>query len=314
MPNNYKDKNAMEDTRKHKRSVRRRVKKETPTGRKTSPDEQAEIDALLAKKEAKWRRQNTPERRARRKRRNRILLALLAIIIAVCAFLYIKIHPLYVEAQSQMYDILSEMNYGTFKRASNTTVYDKDGNLIGKVGYENYEYVDISKISEYIQKGYIDVEDQRFETHHGVDWIGTLRAALMYIKNRGRITQGGSTITQQLARHMYFEQDKDFARKLAEMFVAIDIEKEYDKNEILEMYVNIIYFGSGYTGIYDASMGYFNKKPAQLNDYESTMLAGIPQAPSVYSLDANPELAEQRRQQVITCMIENDYIEEGEIE
>ena len=174
-------------------------------------------------------------------------------------------------------------------------------------------YVSYSQLTETYTDAVIAVEDCRFLYHKGVDPISMVRAIVGNIKSGG-LYQGGSTITQQLARHMYFEQDKDFARKLAEMFVAIDIEKEYDKNEIREMYVNIIYFGSGYTGIYDASMGYFSKKPAQLNDYESTMLAGIPQAPSVYSLDANPELAEQRRQQVITCMIENDYIEEGEIE
>ena len=97
------------------------------------------------------------------------------------------------------------------------------------------------------------------------------------------------------------------------MFIALEIEKEYDKDEIFELYANVIYFGSGYYGIYDASQGYFDKSPIMLNDYECTMLAGIPQAPSVYSLDENPDLAEQRRQQVIACMINEEYIEAGEI-
>ena len=95
--------------------------------------------------------------------------------------------------------------------------------------------------------------------------------------------------------------------------LALEIEKEYDKDEIFELYVNVIYFGSGYYNIYDASQGYFDKPPVMLNDYECTMLAGIPQAPSVYSLDENPDLAEERRQQVVTCMIEEGYIEAGDI-
>lgn len=312
MPNNYKDKNAMEDTRKHKRSVRRRVKKETPTGRKTSPDEQAEIDALLAKKEAKWRRQNTPERRARRKRRNRILLALLAIIIAVCAFLYIKIHPLYVEAQSQMYDILSEMNYGTFKRASNTTVYDKDGNLIGKVGYENYEYVDISKISEYIQKGYIDVEDQRFETHHGVDWIGTLRAALMYIKNRGRITQGGSTITQQVVKNNVLTQQKTFSRKVLEIMLALEIEKKFNKAEIMEFYCNSNYYGNGCYGVQGAAKYYFGKDAKSVDIAEAAMLVGISNRPSAYDPVAHYDACMKKKNSVLKKMYDAGTITKDE--
>ncbi|MFR0903577.1 MAG: transglycosylase domain-containing protein, partial [Anaerovoracaceae bacterium] len=125
--------------------------------------------------------------------------------------------------------------------------------------------------------------------------------------------QGGSTITQQLARNMYFEQNKKLTRKVAEVLVAFEIEKEYDKDEILELYVNTIYFGSGYYNIYDASLGYFGKTPSQLSDYEATMLAGIPNAPSVYDLNVNPDLAEQRRQQVVDCMVDEGYIEEGEI-
>ena len=92
------------------------------------------------------------------------------------------------------------------------------------------------------------------------------------------------------------------------------IEDIYDKDKIFELYVNTIYFGSGYYSVYDASMGYFGKAPSQMNDYECTMLAGIPNAPSVYSPDVNPTLAEQRRQQVLTCMAEAGYIEPGEIE
>lgn len=174
-------------------------------------------------------------------------------------------------------------------------------------------YTPYSQLPETYVDAVIAAEDKRFRTHKGYDIMSIGRAIWNNI-SAGELREGGSTITQQLARNMYFEQDKKISRKLAEIFVARDIEKLYDKDEILELYVNSIYFGSGYYNIYDAAMGYYGKKPSQLTDYEATMLAGVPNAPSAYSPDVNPELAEQRRQQVIVCMIEEGYIEEGEIQ
>ena len=174
-------------------------------------------------------------------------------------------------------------------------------------------YTPYSQLPKTYVEAVIAAEDKRFETHKGYDLLSVGRAVWNNIKS-GNLQEGGSTITQQLARNMYFEQDKKISRKLAEIFVAREIEKLYDKDEIFELYVNSIYFGSGYYNIYDASMGYFGKKPSQLSDYEATMLAGIPNAPSVYSPDVNPDLAEQRRQQVISCMVDEGYIEAGEIQ
>ena len=173
-------------------------------------------------------------------------------------------------------------------------------------------YTEYGELSDTYINAVIAGEDRRFRKHGGFDIISTGRALLHNIK-AGELEQGGSTITQQLARNMYFEQNKKLTRKVAEVLVAFEIEKEYDKDEILELYVNTIYFGSGYYNIYDASLGYFGKTPSQLSDYEATMLAGIPNAPSVYDLNVNPDLAEQRRQQVVDCMVDEGYIEEGEI-
>lgn len=111
---------------------------------------------------------------------------------------------------------------------------------------------------------------------------------------------------------MYFTQEKSFIRKIAEMFMAFRLESSYTKDEILELYVNSIYFGDGYYCVRDASQGYFGKDPIDMTDYESTLLAGIPNAPSVYSLTANPDLAEQRQQYVIQQMVKYGYISEGE--
>ena len=157
------------------------------------------------------------------------------------------------------------------------------------------------------------VEDRNFYKHHGISLRATGRALIRNFQE-GRLVEGGSTITQQLAKFWYFNMEKHYDRKVAELLLAFQLEKNYEKEEILEFYLNSIYFGSGYYTVYDASEGYFGKVPADMNAYESTMLAGIPNAPSVYSPDVNPDLAEQRRQQVIHCMELFGYIEKGEIE
>ncbi|MDD7601109.1 MAG: transglycosylase domain-containing protein [Firmicutes bacterium] len=157
------------------------------------------------------------------------------------------------------------------------------------------------------------VEDRSFYHHHGFSFRATGRAVIRNFQE-GELAEGGSTITQQLAKIWYFDLNKKFDRKVAELLMAFHIEKDYEKKEILEFYLNSIYFGSGYYNVYDASMGYFGKVPSEMNDYEATMLAGIPNAPSVYSPDVNPDLAEQRRQQVIQCMEQYGYIEKGAIQ
>lgn len=116
--------------------------------------------------------------------------------------------------------------------------------------------------------------------------------------------EGGSTISQQLMKNEYFTQEKKLERKFAEIFAAWELEREYSKKEIFELYVNTIYFGSGYYGIHDAAEGYFGKEPSELTEYEAIMLAGLPNAPSAYSPDTNPELARQRMKQVLEKMVE----------
>lgn len=154
-----------------------------------------------------------------------------------------------------------------------------------------------------ISKDYIDcvvaIEDHRFYTHKGFDILSIIRSTYINIKEKSFI-YGASTITQQVARNIYFTQEKSPIRKVAEIFVALDLEKNYSKDEILELYLNIIYFGNGYYGIYEASHGYFDKKPLDLDFYEASYLAGLPNAPSVYS--ENDELAEERRLQVVTAV------------
>lgn len=153
----------------------------------------------------------------------------------------------------------------------------------------------------------VAIEDRRFYHHNGFDLVGTMRAFITDVKEK-KLLQGGSTLTQQLAKNIYFPADDTPQRKIAEIFMALKIEKRYTKSDILELYMNGIYYGSGYYNIYDASVGYFGKAPIEMNEYECTLLAGIPNAPSVYSLDVNPDLAEQRQEHVVAAMVECGYL------
>ena len=172
-------------------------------------------------------------------------------------------------------------------------------------------YTELSELPEMYLNAVVAVEDHRFEQHFGIDLIAIGRAAWNNLTSWG-LQEGGSTITQQLAKNMYFTQQKSFIRKIAEVFMAFRLENSYTKDEILELYVNSIYFGDGYYCVRDASQGYFGKDPIDMTGYESTLLAGIPNAPSVYSLTANPDLAEQRQRYVVQQMVRNGYISEEE--
>ena len=163
-------------------------------------------------------------------------------------------------------------------------------------------YTPIEQLPTLYLDAVVAVEDHRFAQHGGIDPIAIARAALHDIATRS-LDQGGSTITQQVAKNLFFTQEKQFARKIAEVFMAFRLEAAYTKEEILELYVNTIYFGDGYYGIRDACTGYFGKEPAALTPYEATLLAGIPNAPSVYSLTANPGLAARRQRYVVGQMV-----------
>ena len=154
-------------------------------------------------------------------------------------------------------------------------------------------------------------EDHRFYKHNGIDIIAIGRATINDIKAMSFV-EGGSTITQQLSKNIYFTQEKKITRKIAEVFMSFEIEKNYNKDEILELYLNTSYFGEGCYTVKEASRKYFGKEPKKMTDYEAIMLAGIPNAPSVYSLTKNPELAKQRQKQVINKMIEYKYLTQSE--
>lgn len=172
-------------------------------------------------------------------------------------------------------------------------------------------FVSFEQLPENYIHAVIAVEDHRYYNHGPVDFIGIARALYTNIRD-GEFDEGGSTITQQVAKNVIFNQDKTLIRKVGEVFGAYDLEKNYSKNEILALYVNSNYFGDGYYGIYEASMGYYQKEPKDLNLDEASMLAGIPNAPSVYSPTVNPKLAKERQAHVLNAMVEYNYITQEE--
>ena len=203
--------------------------------------------------------------------------------------------------------IITYKGYIIYKQAlDEISVKDKVAEIKSQ---ENY--TKIEDMPEFYLNAVIAVEDHRFYNHGAIDIISIGRAILTNIRYM-ELREGGSTITQQLAKNIYFDQSKTFLRKIAEIFMAFEIEDNCSKDEILELYLNTSYFGDGYYCVKEAANGYFDKKPIEMNEYESSMLAGIPNAPSVYAPTKNPDLATQRQRQVLDKMVKYEYITEEE--
>lgn len=189
----------------------------------------------------------------------------------------------------------------------------KEKPLISRVeDYTSKEnYVKFDNLSEDYINAVVAVEDHRYYEHGPIDFIAIARALYTNLRDN-EFDEGGSTITQQVAKNVIFNQDKNIIRKFGEIFGAYDLEKNYSKNEILALYVNSSYFGDGYYGIYEASMGYYKKSPKDLTLDEATMLAGVPNAPSVYAPTVNIDLAKKRQKHVLNKMVEYGYISKEE--
>lgn len=199
--------------------------------------------------------------------------------------------------------IIGYRGYKMYKEAITEMPIDKK---IEEIKNKN-NYTKLEDVTETFKNAIIAVEDHRFYDHRGIDLISTIKAVFTNLNNKEIVT-GGSSITQQLAKNMYFTQEKQFSRKFAEIFVVSYLEDNLKKDEIFELYINTIYYGNGYYGIGNASRGYFDKEPKDLTDYEATILAGLPNAPSAYSLKNHKDLAEKRQQQVLDAMVKYKYL------
>lgn len=200
--------------------------------------------------------------------------------------------------------IITYQGYSLYKEAINEMSISEK---IEEIKEETDVYTEYEKLPKQYVNAVVAVEDRRFFEHNGVDLVSIARAVKKDIETMS-LAEGGSTITQQLAKNTYFTQKKEFTRKIAEIFMAFEYEKKCSKEEIFELYVNTMYFGDGYYCVANASKGYFDKDVSEMNLYECTLLAGIPNAPSVYAPTKNPELARQRQAQVLNKMVKYNYL------
>ena len=200
-------------------------------------------------------------------------------------------------------------NLSSLNLIAATHVYDVNNKLISKLFEENRVVVTLNNVSAYVPQAIIANEDSRFFNHFGIDPIGIIRAAVVNI-TQGGIVEGGSTITQQLAKNLFLTQEQTFTRKIKEMILSIIIERKFSKQEILQAYLNQVYFGEGAYGIESASQLYFGKRADELTLAESAMLAGLPRGPSLYSPYIDPAAAMTRRSIVLTSMVKAGYISE----
>lgn len=186
-----------------------------------------------------------------------------------------------------------------------------NGKLVADYDKLKIKYVAIDKIPYNLRMGIIAVEDSRFFQHPALDPMGIMRAIYVNVRT-GEIAEGGSTITQQLAKNLFLSQKKTMDRKIEEAVLAFQLEQKYDKQEILEMYLNQIYFGSGVYGVARASEKYFHKDISKLNLAECALLAGIPKSPNNYSPLNNPNKAIERRNLVLKLMAKEGFITKAE--
>jgi len=192
-----------------------------------------------------------------------------------------------------------------------TQFYSQDGEVIKTFTAYSYEKVELKDVPEELQKALIATEDKNFYKHGGYDIFGIIRSSIQNVIARQAV-QGASTLTQQLARILFLSNERTMTRKIKELEVAARIEKTISKDQILEMYLNNVYLGAGAYGVSAASKIYFNKKLNQLTLPELALIAGLPQAPSVYNPYNNKDLAIQRRNQVLKRMLTMKYITEDE--
>lgn len=231
-----------------------------------------------------------------------ILLVILAAVIFLGSILF--------KYQDEATKAVANGGEEVFKAQQTSLIYDCKGNLITSlVGEKDVYYLEFDEIPYMVKRALITTEDRKFYEHSGLDYFAIARAMLELVKNDGVITQGGSTITQQLSRNIYLSHEVSYERKLKEMLIARELEKKYDKNKILEFYINNIYFANGFYGIQAASKGYFSKTVEQLSLSEMVFLCAIPNNPSKYDPYLYMLDTLERRDRILKQMYEQEDID-----
>lgn len=259
------------------------------------------------------------QRRRKKKKKNKVAAFLKLQLVFIGMFLVLivayfgsglggKINKLHANAVS----LVRSSDESTFRASETSVVYDVNGNQISTLkGAKDVYYLSYDEIPDYVKTAFVSIEDKKFFKHPGIDTKAIVRAAVAYVKN-GKVTQGGSTITQQLARNIFLTHQVSWERKTEEIFVSLELEKIYSKTKILEFYINNIYFMNGYYGIEAASKGYFNKSVNELSLSQIAYLCAIPNNPTLYDPLEHSDNTVKRRDRILKNMYEDGAISDTE--
>ena len=237
-----------------------------------------------------------------------ILLKLIAVLFVVGA---LGVFAIIIKYRLELPNIQSMVE--DYKPQMATTIYDKNNNVVDVLEVDSRDAIKLEDVSPYVKEAFLAIEDKKFYSHHGLHFKGIIRAVLTNFL-KGKATQGGSSITQQLAKNAFLTPERTFSRKVKEAILTYQIERTYTKDEILERYLNEIYFGSGSYGIKNAADQYFRKDPKDLNIAEAALLAGIPNRPTKYDPNRSLENALHRQQIILKEMFEDGRITKEEYE
>ena len=234
------------------------------------------------------------------------------LVVAAVAYYYAGGYAAKVSAmKTEAVSMVSHSSKDTFRKSQTSIAYDINGKTLSVLKGEKYVYyIEYEDIPIYVKQAIISTEDKRFYKHNGIDYRGIMRAAVAMIQD-GEVTQGGSTITQQLARTVFLSNERTWERKIEEMYIAVELEKKYSKEEILEFYLNNVYFANGYYGIEAAAQGYFGMDVSHLSLSQMIYLCAIPNNPTLYNPLTHADKTQARRDRILKSMLEDQVISES---
>ena len=235
-----------------------------------------------------------------------VLLLFLVTVLLLGITFYVFYGRKMISWQEEARELVYNSTSATFRQAETSIVYDTSGEQITTLkGAKDVYYIEYWDIPDYVMEAMISIEDKKFETHPGIDLKAIARAVKALIDNDGEITQGASTITQQLSRNIFLTHEVSWERKIKEIFLALEMEHKYTKRQIMEFYLNNIYFGNGYYGIQAASKGYFSREVTELSLGEIAFLCAIPNNPTLYDPLENYDNTIQRKNRILNQMYED---------